>query len=164
EKLPIWIAIGGTPQSAARAGVLGLPLALAIIGGEPARFAPLFDIYREAARRANTDPATLATSINVHSFIAVTTEQAADDFYGPQAEVMNQARGPNGALFVGNPEQVAEKIVAQHRIFNNDRFLLQMAIGTMPHAKIMKAIELYGTKVAPIVRKETAKTAPAPAA
>lgn len=178
EKLPIWIAIGGTPQSAARAGVLGLPLALAIIGGEPARFAPLFEIYREAARRAGTDPATLATSINVHGFIAETTEQAADDFYGPQAEVMNrigrergwgptsrahfdQARGPNGALFVGSPEAVAEKIVAQHKIFGNDRFLLQMAIGTMPHARIMKAIELYGTKVAPIVHKETASPAPA---
>ncbi|QKC93841.1 LLM class flavin-dependent oxidoreductase [Mesorhizobium sp. NZP2298] len=181
DRLPIWIAIGGTPQSAARAGALGLPLALAIIGGEPARFAPLFDLYREAAKRAGSDPAGLATSINVHGFIADTTEQAANDFYGPQAEVMNrigrergwgptsrahfdQARGTNGALFVGSPEQVAEKIVAQHRIFNNDRFLLQMAIGTMPHAKIMKAIELYGTKVAPIVRKETVKSAPAVAA
>ncbi|RWG38100.1 MAG: LLM class flavin-dependent oxidoreductase, partial [Mesorhizobium sp.] len=76
----------------------------------------------------------------------------------------DQARGPNGALFVGDPEQVAEKIVAQHKIFGNDRFLLQMAIGTMPHAKVMKAIELYGTKVAPVVRKETAKAAPAPVA
>ncbi|RVA80464.1 LLM class flavin-dependent oxidoreductase, partial [Mesorhizobium sp. M7A.F.Ca.CA.001.08.2.1] len=154
------------------------PLALAIIGGEPARFAPLFDLYREAAKRAGSDPAGLATSINVHGFIAETTEQAADDFYGPQAEVMNrigrergwgptsrahfdQSRGPTGALFVGSPEQVAEKIVAQHKIFGNDRFLLQMAIGTMPHAKIMKAIELYGTRVAPIVRKETAKPATA---
>lgn len=181
DRLPIWIAIGGTPQSAARAGALGLPLALAIIGGEPARFAPLFDIYREAAKRAGNDPAGLATSLNVHGFIAATTDQAADDFYGPQAEVMNrigrergwgptsrahfdQSRGPNGALFVGNPEQVAEKIVAQHRIFGNDRFLLQMAIGTMAHAKIMKAIELYGTKVAPIVRKETAKAIPTVAA
>ena len=181
DRLPVWIAIGGTPQSAARAGALGLPLALAIIGGEPARFAPLFDIYREAAKRAGSDPAGLATSINVHGFIAETTEQAADDFYGPQAEVMNrigrergwgptsrahfdQSRGAKGALFVGNPEQVAEKIVAQHKIFANDRFLLQMAIGTMPHAKIMKAIELYGTRVAPIVRKETAKSAPAAAA
>ncbi|WP_256752439.1 LLM class flavin-dependent oxidoreductase [Mesorhizobium sp. Mes31] len=178
DRLPVWIAIGGTPQSAARAGALGLPLALAIIGGEPARFAPLFDLYREAARRAGSDPAGLATSINVHGFIAETTEQAADDFYGPQAEVMNrigrergwgptsrahfdQSRSPTGALFVGNPEQVAEKIVAQHKIFGNDRFLLQMAIGVMPHAKIMKAIELYGTRVAPIVRKETAKSAPA---
>ncbi|MBZ9772717.1 LLM class flavin-dependent oxidoreductase [Mesorhizobium sp. CO1-1-8] len=181
DRLPVWIAIGGTPQSAARAGALGLPLALAIIGGEPARFALLFDLYREAAKRAGSDPAGLATSINVHGFIAETTEQAADDFYGPQAEVMNrigrergwgptsrehfdQSRGPNGALFVGGPEQVAEKIVAQHKIFKNDRFLLQMAIGAMPHAKIMKAIELYGTRVAPIVRKETARAEPAPAA
>lgn len=181
DRLPVWIAIGGTPQSAARAGALGLPLALAIIGGEPARFAPLFDVYREAARRAGSDQAGLATSINVHGFIAETTEQAADDFYGPQAEVMNrigrergwgptsrahfdQSRGPTGALFVGNPEQVAEKIVAHHRIFQNDRFLLQMAIGTMPHAKIMKAIELYGTRVAPIVRKETATATPVPVA
>ncbi|PWJ90338.1 LLM class flavin-dependent oxidoreductase [Mesorhizobium sp. M7D.F.Ca.US.004.03.1.1] len=181
DRLPVWIAIGGTPQSAARAGALGLPLALAIIGGEPARFAPLFDLYREAAKRAGSDPAGLATSINVHGFIAETTEQAADDFYGPQAEVMNrigrergwgptsrahfdQSRGPDGALFVGSPEQVAEKIVAQQKIFGNDRFLLQMAIGTMPHAKIMKAIELYGTRVAPIVRKETSKAAPALAA
>ncbi|TIP98623.1 MAG: LLM class flavin-dependent oxidoreductase, partial [Mesorhizobium sp.] len=181
DRLPIWIAIGGTPQSAARAGALGLPLALAIIGGEPARFAPLFDIYREAAKRAGNDPADLATSLNVHGYIAETTDQAANDFYGPQAEVMNrigrergwgqtsrahfdQSRGPNGALFVGNPEQVAEKIIAQHSIFGNDRFLLQMAIGTMAHATIMKAIELYGTKVAPIVRKETAKGIPAAAA
>ena len=111
----------------------------------------------------------------MHGFVAETSEQAADDFYQPQAEVMNrigrergwgptsrahfdQARGRRGALFVGNPEQVAEKIVAQHRLFKNDRFLLQMAIGTMPHAKIMKAIELYGTKVAPIVRRETARS------
>ncbi|CAM5548397.1 putative LLM family oxidoreductase [Aquamicrobium terrae] len=178
ERLPIWIAIGGTPQSAARAGALGLPLALAIIGGEPARFAPLFGLYREAARRAGQDPAGLATSLNVHGFVGETAEQAADDFYGPQAEVMNrigrergwgptsrahfdQARGPQGALFVGNPEQVAEKIVAQHRLFGNDRFLLQMAIGIVPHARIMKAIELYGTRVAPLVRKELAAARPA---
>jgi probable LLM family oxidoreductase len=176
EKLPIWIAVGGTPQSVARAGALGLPLALAIIGGETARFAPLVDLYREAARRSGHDPRNLATSINVHGFVAETADQAADDFYAPQAEMMNrigrergwgptnrahfdQARGPRGALFVGDPETVAEKIVAQHKIFRNDRFLLQMAIGTMPHDKVMKAIELYGTKVAPIVRKETAAAA-----
>ncbi|BCH27953.1 luciferase [Mesorhizobium sp. L-8-10] len=170
EKLPIWVAVGGTPQSVVRAAQLSLPLALAIIGGEPVRFAPFFELYREAARRAGNDPAKLATSINVHGFIAETTEQAADGFYGPQAEVMNrigrergwgptsrehfdQSRGPRGALFVGDPETVAEKIVAHHEIFKNDRFLLQMAIGTMPHDKIMKGIELYGTKVAPLVRK-----------
>ena len=179
DQLPIWIAVGGTPQSVARAATLGLPLALAIIGGEPHRFAPLFQLYRETARRAGHDPRTLATSLNVHGFIGETTEQAADDFYGPQAEVMNrigrergwgptnrahfdQSRSPTGALFVGNPEQVAEKIVAQHRIFGNDRFLLQMAIDIMPHAKIMKAIELYGTKVAPLVRKEIPAVAAAP--
>jgi probable LLM family oxidoreductase len=174
EKLPIWIAVGGTPQSVVRAATLGLPLALAIIGGEPARFAPFFELYREAARRAGHDPDKLATSLNVHGFVAETTEKAADEFYGPQAEVMNrigrergwgptsrahfdQARSARGALFVGDPETVAEKIIAQHRLFRNDRFLLQMAIGEMPHDRIMKAIELYGTRVAPIVRAETAK-------
>jgi probable LLM family oxidoreductase len=174
ERLPIWIAVGGTPQSVVRAAQLGLPLALAIIGGEPARFAPFLELYREAARRSGQDPAKLATSINVHGFVAETTEKAADIFYGPQAEVMNrigrergwgptnkahfdQARSPRGALFLGDPETVAEKIVAHHKIFNNDRFLLQLAIGEMPHDKVMEAIELYGTKVAPLVRKETAK-------
>ncbi|MDI6834315.1 MAG: LLM class flavin-dependent oxidoreductase [Rhizobiaceae bacterium] len=170
QPLPLWIAVGGTPQSVARAGVLGLPLALAIIGGQPRRFASLFDLYRESARRANRDPATLKTSINVHGFIADTTEKAADVFYEPQAAVMNrigrergwgptsrqhfdQSRGPDGALFVGDPETVAEKIVAHHRIFGNDRFLLQMAIGLMPHREVMRGIELFGTKVAPLVRK-----------
>ena len=90
EKLPIWIAVGGTPNSVARAGVLGLPLALAIIGGEPARFAPLFELYRRAAAQSGHDPKTLATSLNVHGFVGETTSQAADDFYGPQAEVMNR--------------------------------------------------------------------------
>ena len=150
ERLPLWVAVGGTPQSVARAGALGLPVALAIIGGDYPRFAPLFHLYREAARRAGNDPATLKTSINVHGFIADTTEIAADQFYGPQAAVMDrigrergwgptnraqfdQARGPTGNLFVGDPELVAEKIVAAHKVFGNDRFLIQMAIGLMPH-------------------------------
>jgi probable LLM family oxidoreductase len=175
EPLPVWIAVGGTPQSVARAGALGLPVAIAIIGGEPRRFAPLLDLYREAARRADQDQAKLKTSINVHGFIADTTEAAADQFYGPQSEVMNRiglergwgptsraqfdlSRGPHGALFVGDPELVAEKIVAHHRLFKNDRFLLQMAIGLMPHAQIMRGIELYGTKVAPLVRKALTDT------
>ena len=170
EPLPLWIAVGGTPQSVARAGALGLPVAIAIIGGEPRRFAPLLDLYREAAKRADQDASKLKTSINVHGFIADTTQAAADQFYGPQSVVMNrlgrergwpatsrahfdQSRGPHGALFVGDPEVVAEKIIAHHRIFKNDRFLLQMAIGPMPHEQIMRGIELYGTKVAPLVRK-----------
>jgi probable LLM family oxidoreductase len=174
--LPLWVAVGGTPQSVARAGALGLPVALAIIGGEPARYAPLFDLYRQAAARAGADPTGLKTSINVHGFIADTTDAAADQFYGPQAEVMdrlgrergwgptsrahfNQAIGPRGNLFLGDPETVAEKIVRHHRIFRNDRFLLQMAIGLMPHAQIMRGIELYGTKVAPLVRAALAEDA-----
>jgi len=182
DPLPLWIAVGGTPQSVARAGALGLPVALAIIGGEPRRFAPLFDLYREAARRAGQDPAKLKTSINVHGFIADTTDLAADQFYGPQAEVMNrigrergwgptnrahfdQARGPSGNLFLGDPETVAQKIVENWKVFRNDRFLLQMAIGPMPHDQIMRGIELYGTKVAPLVRKAVAEEkAAAPAA
>jgi probable LLM family oxidoreductase len=175
EKLPVWIAVGGTPQSAARAGALGLPLAIAIIGGEYPRFAPFFNIYREAAKRAGHDASVTKTSINVHGFIADTTEAAADQFYGPQAEVMNrigrergwgptnrahfdQARSPLGNLFLGEPELVAEKIIAAHKVFGMDRFLLQMAIGPMPHDQIMRGIELYGTKVAPIVRKELGVT------
>ena len=173
DTLPIWIAVGGTPQSVVRAGTLGLPLALAIIGGEPARFAPLFDLYREAAEPGRPRSGEAATASTSTASSPRPPQAAADEFYGPQAEVMNrigrergwgptsrahfdQSRGPRGALFVGDPETVAEKIVAQHRLFGNDRFLLQMAIGAMPHDKIMKAIELYGTKVAPIVRKETA--------
>lgn len=170
EKLPIWIAVGGTPQSVARAGVLNLPLALAIIGGEPARFAPLFNLYRQAAQWAGRDPATLKTSINVHGFVATTTQEAADTFYAPQAEVMNRigrergwpptsrqqfdaARGPRGALFVGSPAEMTDKILAAHEIFRFDRFLIQMAIGVMDHVKLMKAVEILGTRVAPEVRK-----------
>jgi probable LLM family oxidoreductase len=174
--LPLWIAVGGTPNSVARAAFHGLPLALAIIGGEPHRFAPLFELYRETARRVGRDPDTLATSINVHGFVAETTELAAEQFYEPQAEVMNrigrergfsgmtrahfnQAIGPKGAIFLGSPEVLAEKIIAHHRIFKNSRFLLQMAIGLVPHEQLMRAIELYGTKVAPIVRKALTQSA-----
>ena len=174
--LPLWIAVGGTPNSVARAAYHGLPLALAIIGGEPHRFAPLFQLYRETAKRVGRDPATLATSINVHGFVAETTELAAEQFYEPQAAVMNrigrergfsqmtrahfnQAIGPNGAIFLGSPEVLAEKIIAHHRIFKNSRFLLQMAIGLVPHEQLMRAIELYGTKVAPLVRKALTESA-----
>ncbi len=170
RRLPVWIAVGGTPQSVVRAANYGLPLAFAIIGGEPARFAPFFHLYREAAARAGHDPARLATSLNVHGFVGETSSQAADTFYLPQAEVMNRigrergwgptsrahfdaACGPDGALFVGSPAQVTDKILANHEIFGNDRFLLQMAIGVIPHASMLKAIELYGSRVAPEVRK-----------
>lgn len=181
DKLPVWIAVGGTPQSVARAGAMGLPLAIAIIGGEYRRFAPFAQLYREAAARAGVDPALPKLSINVHGFIADTTQAAADQYYGPQSTVMDrlgrergwgptsrahfdQARSREGNLFLGAPEEVAEKIVAAHRVFGMDRFLLQMAIGPMPHSQIMRGIELYGTKVAPIVRRELGVTKQAGAA
>jgi len=170
ERLPIWIAVGGTPQSVARAGMLNLPLALAIIGGELARFAPLFDLYREAAQRAGHDPATVKTSLNVHGFLADTTQDAAEIFYPPQSALMNRGgrergwpptnrshfdrdRAPGGALFVGSPAEVTDKILATHEIFGFDRFVVQIAHGVIEHAKVMRAIELFGTKVAPEVRK-----------
>ncbi len=172
-RLPIWRAVGGSPQSVVRAAALGLPLALAIIGGEPARFAPLFDLYRKSAARAGNDPKALKTSINVHGFVAETSQQAADIFYPPQAAVMDRigrergwgptsraqfdaARGPKGAQFVGSPAEMVDKILAHHALFGFDRFLIQMAIGVFDHAQLMKAIELFGTRVAPELRKATA--------
>lgn len=172
--LPVWIAVGGTPESAARAGFLGLPMALAIIGGLPERFAPLVNIYREAARRAGHDPAKLPLSINSHGFIGDDAQQAADDYYPTFSQVMNKigrergwppitraqfetARTLRGSDFIGSPTEVIEKILFQHEIFGHQRLLLQLGVGTMPHAKMMRAVELLGTKVAPIVREEIAR-------
>jgi probable LLM family oxidoreductase len=173
QPLPVWIAVGGTPQSVVRAGTLGLPLALAIIGGMPERFAPLVELYRESASRAGHDPATLPVSINSHAFLAESSQQAADDFYPSYAEVMTKigrergwppttrqqfeaSRGPRGALAVGSPQEVIDKILFQHEIFGHQRFLAQLTVGSVAHAKVMRAIELFGTQVAPVVRRETA--------
>ena len=167
----IWLAVGGTPQSVGRAAMLGLPLALAIIGGEPARFAPFFKLYREAAEKFGRDPATLKTSINVHGFVGQTrARKPIDTFYPAQAEVMNRigrergwpptsrqqfeaAAGPRGAQFVGDASELTDKILAHYEIFGFDRFVIQMAIGVMDHAKLLKAIEILGTRVAPEVKK-----------
>ena len=174
ERLPVWIAVGGTPQSVARAGMLGLPLALAIIGGTPERFVPLIDLYRESARRAGHDPATLPVSINSHAYVADTSERAADEFFPPYAEVMTRVgrergwppttrtqfdamRSSRGALAIGSPQEVIDKILHQYELFHHDRFLAQMALGAMPHDRIMHAIELMGTVVAPAVRKAVGK-------
>jgi probable LLM family oxidoreductase len=168
--LPVWIAVGGTPQSVVRAGVLGLPLALAIIGGEPERFAPLVDLYRRAAAEGGHQPAP-PVGINSHGYVADDSRRAADEAFPPFAEAMTRigrergwppttraqfeaGRELRGALFVGSPEQVAEKILFQHRFFRHDRFLIQFSVGTLPHRGVMRAIELFGTKVAPVVRKE----------
>lgn len=170
DKLPIWLGVGGTPQSAARAGTLGLPLALGIIGGEPARFRPLFDLYREAAGQAGHDPTQLETSLNVHGFVAETSQKAADTYSGPHNEVMTRlgaergwapatraqfdaSSGPTGALFVGSPAELTDKILAHHEIFGFTRITIQMAIGMLDHKSLMNAIEILGTRVAPDVRK-----------
>ena len=181
EPLPVWIAVGGTPQSVVRAGVLGLPMALAIIGGMPERFVPLVELYRESGQRAGHAPANLRVSINSHGFVADTTQQAADISSPGHAEIMTRTgreRGwppvtregfdrsiePRGALLVGDPQQVTEKILWEHELFGNDRFLLQVAIGPTDHRSVMRAIELYGAEVAPAVRKAVARGESAPLA
>jgi probable LLM family oxidoreductase len=168
DPLPIWIAVGGTPQSVARAGYLGLPLALAIIGGQPERFAPMVELYREAAREGGHDADALPVSINSHAFVADSTQQAADTFFGPYSAVMTRigrergwspmTRGQFDAalslhnhLVVGDVDAVVEKILFQHSIFGHTRFLAQMSIGPMPHDKVLRSIELFGTEVAPRV-------------
>jgi alkanesulfonate monooxygenase SsuD/methylene tetrahydromethanopterin reductase-like flavin-dependent oxidoreductase (luciferase family) len=154
--------------------MLGLPLAVAIIGGEPERFAPLVGLYREAARKAGHDPARLPVSINSHTYVAETSQQASDEYYPTYAAMMNRigrergwppmgrgqfemGRSPRGALVVGSPEEVAEKILLQHEFFGHDRFMSQISIGALPHDRVMRAIELFGTQVAPVVRKEIAR-------
>ncbi len=170
DKMPIWIAVGGTPQSAVRAGALGLPMAIAIIGGSPERFVPFAKLYRETARNTGKDPAKLQLSINSHGFIAEDSQQARNDYYPPYAQVMGKIgreRGwpppsrehfeaecsPRGALLVGSPQEIIDKILYEYELFKHQRFLIQFSVGTMPHEKIMKSIELFGTKVAPAVRK-----------
>jgi probable LLM family oxidoreductase len=189
--LPIWIAVGGTPQSVVRAATLGLPMALAIIGGTPDRFVPFVELYREAyarARPSNTpspSPALRAPSpkmgeeprsqisIYSHGYIADTSQQAADEAFPAFQFVMSKIGkergwppttrqgfeaqiGPKGAVLIGSPQQVIDKILYEHELFAMDRFLMQMSVGTMPHAQIMHSIELFGTVVAPAVRKATA--------
>lgn len=169
-RLPVWIAVGGTPASVMRAGALGLPLAVAIIGGAPARFAPLVQLYRDAARRAGHDPAALAVSINSHGLIADTTDAAMDTAFPPYLEAMGRIgreRGwppptrrqfefessAEGALFVGDPQRAIEKIVYEHSLFRHQRMLLQFSVGPTDHAAILRSIELFGTVVAPAVRE-----------
>lgn len=154
-------------------------MALAIIGGMPERFAPFVNLYRQAATEYNYDPKTLPVSINSHGFIADTRQQAIDESFPAVQVAMNKIgrergwspiqRGQyeasaelRGANFVGSPDDIIEKILFQHSIFNHQRLLLQLSVGTMPHDKLMHAIELLGTKVAPVVRKEIAQRALTP--
>jgi probable LLM family oxidoreductase len=169
EPLPVWVAVGGSPESAFRAGTLGLPMALAIIGGMPERFAPFVQLFRDSAREAGHEPAP-AVSINSHGYIAETAQQALDESWPYAASMMNKigrergwqpmarehyeaAATLRGANFVGSPDDVVEKMLFQHDLFHHDRFLVQFTVGSMPHEKIMRSIELLGTEVAPAVHK-----------
>jgi alkanesulfonate monooxygenase SsuD/methylene tetrahydromethanopterin reductase-like flavin-dependent oxidoreductase (luciferase family) len=150
--------------------MLGLPLAVAIIGGQPAQFAPLVNLYRQAVERGGNDPAKLPVGINSHGYIADTAERAAEEAFPPFAEAMSRigrergwppttradfdvSRTLQGATFVGSPTEVVEKILWQHEIFKHQRFLIQFSVGSLPHRQLMHSIELFGTKVAPAVRK-----------
>lgn len=170
--LPIWIGVGGTPESFARAGVFGLPLMVAIIGGEPDRFRPLVDLYRESGRRAGHAAEKLKVGIHALGYVADTVKKAADEFFPGYAKSItaigkergwppttraqfDAVRGPKGALMVGDVETVAEKILYFNETLGGiSRITFQMSVATLEHSKVVHAIELLGNKVAPIVRKE----------
>lgn len=170
QPIPLWIAVGGTPQSVVRAATLGLPMALAIIGGSPERFVPYTDLYRDAWQKAGRDPSTLQLSINSHGFIADTTAAAAEAAFHPYMYQMGKIgrergwppptrhqydaeRSPKGAILIGDPQAVIDKILWEHELFGMTRFTIQFSVGSMPHREMLRAIELYGTVVAPAVRK-----------
>ena len=172
EKLPIWIGVGGTPESVIRAAEYGLPMALAIIGGVPARFTPYVQLYQNVYAKAGHDPAKMQLGINSHTYIADDSQSAVDEFYPPYSDVMNRIgreRGwppgtkeqfevsteLHGALLVGSPQEVIDKILYQHELFGHTRFLAQMSLGAMPHDKILHSMELLATKVAPAIKKYT---------
>jgi probable LLM family oxidoreductase len=174
DPLPVWIAVGGSPESVVRAGTLGLPLTIAIIGGQPERFVPLVELYREAATRAGHDPSTLPLAINTHAFVGATAEDAEAAFMRTYLVGMNKIgrergwppsgpdqfralRSPRGALAVGSPEEVAEKILFQHELFGHQRYLAHMSLGAVEHRDVLRSMELFGTEVAPVVRAEVAR-------
>ncbi len=169
ERLPIWIGVGGNPQSVIRAGVLDLPITVAIIGGAPDRFVPLVELHRRAAEQVGHQPPAVA--INTHGFVADSEQAAVDAFFPSYAQAMSQIgrergwppmtraqfdamRGPGGSMLLGTPEQVTEKILRIHQLFGNVRYLIHLSVGTVDHAAVMRAIELFGTEVAPAVRAQ----------
>jgi probable LLM family oxidoreductase len=170
--LPIWVGVGGTPESFVRAGVLGLPLMVAIIGGETRHFRPLIDLYREAGRRAGHSPDQLKVGIHSLGYVAETTQQAADDFFPGYARAFTDVgkergwrpvtradfdaqRGSQGALIIGDPDEVVKKIIRHSKALGGiSRITFQMNAASLPHVKLMRAIELIGTQVAPALREE----------
>jgi probable LLM family oxidoreductase len=172
NRLPIWVGVGGTPESFVRAGTLGLPLMVAIIGGEPKRFRPLIDLYREAGRRAGHSAEKLIVGLHAIGFLGDTTQRAADDFYPGYAHTFTEIgkergwppatraqfdalRGPTGVLLIGDAETIAEKILYVNEVLGGlSRITFQMGVSALPHEKMLRSIELLGTRVAPIVRKQ----------
>ena len=171
DPLPVWVAVGGTPQSVVRAGTLGLPLTVAIIGGQPERFVPLVELYRRAFEAAGHNPAQATVAINTHAFVGATEEEADGAFAASYLAMMNRIgrergwppsgqpeydalRSPRGALAVGSPEQVAEKILFEHELFGHQRYVGQMSVGAVAHKDVMRSIELFGTQIAPVIRAE----------
>jgi probable LLM family oxidoreductase len=169
--LPIWVGVGGTPRSFARAGTLGLPLMVAIIGGNPEHFRPLVDLYRESGKEAGHAPDRLKVGVHALGYVAPTIEEAADEFFpgyahtiatvgrergwaGVTRAAFDAQRGPTGALVVGDPDTVAEKIVHYDEVLGGiARFTLQMDPASLPHAKLMRATELLGARVAPALQR-----------
>jgi probable LLM family oxidoreductase len=165
--LPIWLGVGGTPQSFARAGALGLPLMVAIIGGEPRRFRPLIDLYRETGRRSGHSPDRLMVGVHALGYVSDTTKEAVDDFFPGYAraftdvgkergwppvtrEAFDAQRGPEGALLIGTAEEVVEKIIRRSEALGGiSRITFQMNVASVPHLKMMRAIETIGTRVVP---------------
>jgi probable LLM family oxidoreductase len=172
DPLPIWIAVGGSPESVVRAGRLGLPLTLAIIGGQTARFRPFVDLYRHTwAETGQAGEPRVA--INTHAFVARSRREADAAFAPSYLQVINRVgreRGwppsgksdyealaaPSGPLAIGSPDEVAEKIVSIHQLFRPERYLAHISIGAVEHRDVMHAIELFGTEVAPLVEREVA--------
>ena len=170
QEIPIWLGVGGTPASAQRAGKLNLPMAIAILGSPPEQFVPFVNLYRDAAKAAGHDVSKLQLAISSQFYVAEDSKQAADEFYPSYEQLMNRVgkdRGwsamskqqfeylrSDGPLVVGNVQQAIDKIMHQYELFQNTRFLAQLVTGLTPHKQVLKAIELFGTQVAPVVRKE----------
>jgi len=172
DELPVWVAVGGTPESVERAANLGLPMALAIIGGTPDRFVPFADLYRSTFKSAGYPEERLQMSINSLTYIAEDSQKARDEYYAVYAPVMGRigkergwppvtrqqfdaSTGAKGALMVGSPQEVIDKILYEYELFGHTRFLAQITLGALSHTQVMKAIELLGTKIAPQVKKYT---------
>src|SRR6267143_1963548 len=176
DPLPIWVGVGGTPESFVRAGMLGLPLMVAIIGGEPKRFRPLIDLYREAGRRAGHSPERLTVGLHSVGFLAASTDEAAEIFFPGYAHTFTEIckergwpastraqfdalRGPTGALLIGDAKTVAKKVLYVNEVLGGiSRVTFQMGVSTLPHQKMLDAIKILGTHMAPIVRNELGVT------